>query len=205
MKQLEDFVSALRSANAIATTWLVPSRQLEPTFHGFAEVSLPDDLIASWSLFNGMTVPPETPLEQTWLDGQFLYLSFDSAGEDYRLAKELWDEDPLFDAYWPNGFVPIGTPGDGSRLLVNCRDGSPTYGAVYELMHAVGVARLSNSLSRYCETLNQALDEGAITVSEHGLVKMEFQKFARIGAQMNPGCDGFDESIPSASEAKDWE
>lgn len=200
-QQLDAFLGAVVSKNAVAAKWLSLGTTDFTAIEAFDDVALPKELRQLWSRFNGMTVPESTLLEFTWLDGIFCYLSVADAAIEYQTALELWDQDQDFEAYWPRAFVPIGTPGDGSRLLVNCLDGSPTYGSVYELFHGLGVSRISASLSRYFETLNACLKEGAISFTGEGEVSLDFDAFALIGKQYNPRCDRFDETCSKAPKA----
>ena len=71
-------------------------------------------------------------------------------------------------------------------------------------MHGVGVARLSRSLARYFETLNAAFEAGAIFVTEAGEVDLDFEAFRDLSRHLNPHCDAFDDSLPSAVETREW-
>ncbi|MDA7428200.1 hypothetical protein PGB28_07000 [Primorskyibacter aestuariivivens] len=139
-----------------------------------------------------MSVPAGTLLQYTWLDGTFCYLGVEEASLDYEMSSRTREQDHSFENYWPSAFIPIGTPGEGSRLLVNSLEGSATYGSVYELTYVEGVSRISASLSQYFETLNACIANGALTVTEDGEVCIEFDGFRSIGRRMNPGCDYFD-------------
>lgn len=206
MLQLEanKFLDHVRREGAKAVTWLNESSQGQAGFDQFPEIQLHQDLSELWQLFDGMTVPTGTLLQFGWLDGQFGYLSIAEAVEDYRISTDLWETDPDFKDYWPPAFVPLGTPGDGSRLLVNCAPESPTYGAVYELLHGVGLSRLSKNLTSYFATLNAGLSVGAIHVTPDGVIDVDLEAFNVVGASMNPGCDGFDDALPAAFETRDW-
>ncbi|MDJ0614997.1 MAG: SMI1/KNR4 family protein, partial [Rhizobiaceae bacterium] len=181
---------ALQKAQVLS--WVRPGTNDFSAFDAVDTVSLPEELRQLWSSFNGMSVPEGTLLQYTWLDGTFSYLGVEEAARDFDSSTELWEQDQDFEDYWPKAFVPIGTPGDGSRLLVNCLAGSPTYGSVYELFHGIGVSRMSASLSQYFMTLNACKANGAVTVTDDGKVSIDFDAFQKIGRRMNPGCDHFE-------------
>lgn len=203
-QQLIVFLGKVRHAGATTAEWLNPGTNNFAGFDSVDAVTLHPDLQKLWKHFNGITCPDGTHLEYTWLDGQFAYFSVLEALEDYQVSVPLWKQQADFENYWPQGFVPIGTPGDGSRLLVNCRASSPTYGSVYVLMHGDGVSRMATSLTRYFQTLNVGFDENAIVVTEQGEISYDFDAMREIGMRINPGCDGFDSKLPTASFSKDW-
>ncbi len=198
------YLEKLGTAGATAVDWLNPGTTDVSAVEDLGHVTLPDDLRHLWERFDGMNVPDGTLMDQGLLDGQYCYLGVAEAGRDYQVTLSLYRQEPEFETYWPKGFLPIGTPGDGSRLLINCRAGSPTFGAVYDLMHGVGVARLSNSLIRYFETLVACVDQGVIKVSRTGSVELDFSGFREVGKRMNPGCDGFDDGLAPAADSEDW-
>ncbi len=191
-EEIRAFLEVIASQNAQAVSWICPGTNDFSAFDAIDNVSLPEELRQLWSSFNGMSVPEGTLLQYTWLDGTFSYLGVEESARDFGMSIALWEQDQDFEAYWPKAFVPIGTPGDGSRLLVNCLAGSPTFGSVYELFHGIGVSRMSASLSQYFKTLNTCQATGALTVTDDGEVSIDFDAFKRIGRQMNPGCDHFD-------------
>jgi hypothetical protein len=201
---LNSYLAKLEKKGASVADWISDGRALECDFNAFPEVSLPEDLVKFWGVMNGISEPEGTTYEHIWIDGQFVYFSIDQSVNDYRITKELIVKDPKMADYWPIGFVPIGTPGDGSRLLVNCIKDSPTYGAVYELFHGDGVSRLSATLSDYFKMLDELFDCGTISVLESGEVELNFDEYHEKGREMNPRCDGFDDTIQPASMSMDW-
>ncbi|XWN33865.1 MAG: SMI1/KNR4 family protein [Devosia sp.] len=203
-QHLEAYLGKIRAAGWRAFVWLNPGTNDFTAFDAFHAVTLHPELRQLWAQFDGMTIPDGTLQHLTLLDGQFTYNSVAEASKDYRGTLEFWEQEPDFRTYWPQGFVPLGTPGDGSRLLVNCRAGSPTYGGVYDLFHGTGVTRMSASLSRYFATLSAGFDEGVITVTPEGDVEIDFDAIRVVGKNMNPGCDAFNEDLPSASETMEW-
>lgn len=170
----------------------------------FPDLTFPEDIIALWRTFDGVAPPRNAQLGDVWFDGMFYLTSEAEAVEDYRVALSA-QEQAGFGDYWPVGFFPIGTPGDGSRLLVNCIPGSPTHGALYELIEAEGLVRYASSLTRYFETLLACLDEGALRVNFHGQVDPDFERMREIAHEMNPGCDAWDDDMTPAHESKDWQ
>ena len=189
---IREYLDAISTQNARAPSWVRPGTDDISAFDAVDVVSLPEELRQLWSSFNGMSVPEGTLLQFTWLDGTYEYFSVEEAAQDFEVSVDLWAKDQDFKKYWPIGFVPLGTPGDGSRLLVNCLASSPTYGSVYDLLHGVGVSRISGSLSQYFKTLNACLASSALTVADDGEVSVDIDAYRKIGRQMNPGCDHFD-------------
>lgn len=199
------YVAALRSMNARCVTFLrpgvaSPGVAVRAAFH---DLTLPDDVLELWRAFDGVSPPGDTELGDVWLDGMFFFYSEDEAIEDYRAALSAQDEEG-FANYWPAGFFPVASPGDGSRLVINCIVGSPTYGHVYELAHGEGLARYALSLSHYFETMLAWLDEGATKVTFNHQVEPDFDATRAIARDLNPGCDAWDENLPPAHESKDW-
>lgn len=196
---LESYLTKLKQSNARVTNWLSDGTELTDEFAVFPEISIPEDLHTFWANLNGVSEPQDTTLEYLWLDGQFMFYSIDQSLSDYKITLNLINDDPEFAKYWPIGFLPIGTPGDGSRLLVNCVHGSPTYGSVYELFHGDGISRLTKSLSKYFLMLDQLFDSGTIKVLESGEIEIDFDEYREKGRDMNPGCDRFDDNISIVS------
>lgn len=199
------YVDALRRLNARAVTFLKPGNANagQGVRAAYPTLALPADVEAVWRAFNGIGPTGETPLGDIWLDGMFYLLSEAEAIDDYREALALQGEQGFSD-YWPLGFFPVATPGDGSRLLVNCIAGSPTHGAVYELTHGVGVCRVATSLARQFEITLVCLERGAIQVTPGGQVEPDFARVSEIARELDPGCDGTDDTLPPAYESKDW-
>lgn len=199
------YVDALRRQNAKAVTFLQPGNPSAGAAIAaeFPDLDVPEDVIALWRAFNGVAPTGETPLGDVWLDGVFYFYAEAEAIEDYRGALTLQDQEEFRD-YWPAGFFPVGSPGDGSRLLVNCIPGSPTHGSVYELIHGDGLYRRADTLSRYFETALVWLERGATRVTFNGQVEPDFARAKTIARELNPGCDGWDDTLPPAHEIKDW-
>ncbi|MBT8494472.1 MAG: SMI1/KNR4 family protein [Deltaproteobacteria bacterium] len=208
MKELEAYLAALKDQGAVVAG-LVNDGASDEEVAKLEQVpgcTFPADVVAMFRVMNGLARTEDTTYDQLWVDGTFAWFSIDEAIADYQTTEELRanDKPEGFDVYWPTGFFPIGTPGDGSRLLVNCRNGSPTYGAVYELFHGDGLSRHANSLTAYVQTVATALAQRVITVDDDGCLEPDEDAYNRTGRQLNPGCDATDDSLPSASVAKDW-
>jgi len=200
------YVDALRQRNARSVTFLRPGSPYAGAGvrEAFPDLTLPHDVFTLWASFDGVAPTGETPLGDIWLDGVFYFHSEEEAVADYRIALSMQNEAD-FASYWPAGFFPVATPGDGSRLLVNGIAGSPTQGAVYELIHGDGLYRRASSLARYFETALAWLERGATRVTFNGQVEPDFARAKTIARELNPGCDGWDDSLPPAHESKDWQ
>lgn len=170
----------------------------------FPELSAPADLLALWRLFDGLSYHQPSTSEQAWLEGAFYTLSEAQAVTDYEVCSPLWRDDPKFEEYWPKGLFPFATPGDGSRLLVNCIAASPTHGAVYELFHGIGVSKCAPSISQYFATASAWLEQGGVHLDARACVVRDFEKASNIAARLNPGCDAWDDTLPRAYDVKDW-
>ena len=164
---------------------------------------IPEAVKSMWHVFNGTSRPEGVTSGELWLDGNFIFFSVGEAVQDYGLSQKLWEEDPDFENYLPKGFLPIATPGEGSRLLVNCRPSSPTHGGIYELLHGHGIVKHSASLSDYFKTLLAALKQGGLVIKE-ARVKFVEGVFDGIAKQMNPHCDAFNTDLPAAMDTRDW-
>lgn len=160
---------------------------------------LPKDLQDFWSVVKGVENETNTTVEKTWLDGTFTYFSAEESLIDYNVWQDVCEQNlEMKDWYMPSGFLPIGSPGEGSRILVNCRKSSPTHGHVYELFHGIGLTKLSENLSQYFRTLILAFNHG-LSVKD-GYVNVDESQFNKIAAMMNPGCSGWYD-IP---QTQDW-
>lgn len=168
------------------------------------EISVPADMLELWRVFDGMTHVEGVTLDDLWLEGAFYFFSEQEALDDYAVCFPLWESETTFREYWPMGFFPVATPGDGSRLLVNCIPGSPTHGAVYELFHGVGVSKSSVSIAQYFLTAAAWLAEGATWLDRQKRIDRNFENSTAIAARLNPNCDSWDDSLPPACETKDW-
>lgn len=204
LPSLDHYLSILTDRGAKIVSNIAPGQVLGREFADCAEIDIHPEVIALWARMNGVLDFEGQILDDLWFDGQYFYFSIGESRADYQVTLDLVADDPTIDDYFPRGFVPVGSPGDGSRLLVNCRTGSPTYGAVYDLMHGMGARRLSASLDRYFETLCAFFEHGALSVNEAGQVDIDFEKIDLIGVPMNPGCDGYDTSLTPAYETFDW-
>jgi hypothetical protein len=199
------FLDRVRSMGAVAANYVRPPYEgdVRAIFADIEGVHLPDDLVALWQTFDGCEQHQATLGEQ-WLDGVFVYLGAEAAREDYAISEPMWAEDPSFADYMPQRFIAVATPGDGSRLMVNCDAASPTHGAVYELFHGVGLSKRSFSLARHFETLNAMLNEGSLTCDAGGMMQMDFDAARPVGKAMNPGCNHWDNTLPTCYDAPDW-
>lgn len=199
------YIAALRSLNAKCVGYLRPGNlgAGTATHAAFPDLAIPDDVVEIWRAFDGVAPPGDALLGDVWLDGVYYFFSEEEAIEEYRVALSLQQQDGFPD-YWPLGFFPIASPGDGSRLVVNCIIGSPTYGHVYELLHSDGLRRYASSVPQYFETVLSWLDEGALKVNFNRQVDPDLERARLIARDLNPGCDGWDETLPPAHQSKDW-
>lgn len=203
---LRTVIKRLKHRDAEAARRVLPGRNDggEKLARAFPKLKPPEDLMTLWQVMDGVDLVGDPSLEALWLDGVNAFLSEDEAIDDYITAQRLQADEPDFAEYWPEGFVPVASPGEGSRLLVNCVKDSPTHGALYTLDHGVGLSRMSRSLGQYFETILDWLDTGALNVDAHGFVKLDLEAASRIAATMNPGCDAWDDAMPPAHETRDW-
>lgn len=167
------------------------------------DLVIPQSLLDFWAVANGTNLDKEPTCDQIWLDGVFYYYSHTQAYDDYQICLNLWESDENFESYWPKGFLPIGSPGDGSRLLVNCNSQSPTYGHIYELFHGIGVSKHTISLDQYFKTKISVFEMNGLFVKD-GIVELNFDIADKLSANMNPGCDAYDDNLLPAYEAQDW-
>ena len=172
--------------------------------HTFPELSVPDDLYALWQETDGVDLEGDPALDALWLDGMNAFLSEEEAIDDYVMASRLQADEPEFGQYWPRGFVPVASPGEGSRLLVNCVKGSPTHGALYMLDHGVGLSRMTISLGQYFETILDWVDTNSLRINRDGVVELNLDASMKVAHTMNPGCDAWDGAMPPAHETRDW-
>ena len=135
-------ISRLKQKQAEAADRLCPGRTNagELLKASFPDLKPPEDLKVMWREMNGVSIEGDPSLESLWLDGQNAFLGEEEAVDDYMMATRLQNDEPEFAQYWPKGFVPIASPGDGSRLLINCVTDSPTFGAVYFLGSRCGIS-----------------------------------------------------------------
>jgi hypothetical protein len=204
MTAVPAYLDAIREGGAKVSGWLRPGTPdaLSLLNEHLPELAPPGELAALWACFDGIEGPEEATLADLWLDGAFRFYSVGQAINDYRVCYELWAADPAFEDYWPKGFLPIATPGDGSRLLVNCIKDSATHGSVYELLHGSGVTRSSASIGRYFETAKAWLAGGALKVNEAGQLDIDFAAAGQIARGMNPDCDSWG-SVAAAEKSGD--
>ena len=186
-----DHLNEAASANILASLDQLP------------HCTIPETVKDMWGVFNGTKKNEDITSGELWLDGTFRYFSVSDAIADYAISLELWQKEPEFDEYLPKGFLPIASPGDGSRLLVNCRAGSPSYGGVYELVHGNGLIKHSISLPRYFETIDAALRQGGLIVEDSHVIFVD-NIFYALAKQMNPASDAYNDDLPAAMDVKDW-
>ena len=206
---LDDFIAAylgkLRRADAAVVGLLRPGTGDVSAFDRFDAVRLPPEVLRMWAVFDGTRTPADVTPGKTWIDGEFCLLGVKDACEAYGISCDLRQSQADFHTYLPAGFVPIGTPGEGSFLMLNARPGSPTYGAVYELFKGVGLTRASDTLTCHFETLNAAFDAGALWVGSEGYVDVDLERMSGIGRRINPGCDRYDDGLTEAQVLRDWD
>jgi hypothetical protein len=192
MKAVAAYLDAIREGGAKVSAWLRPGTPdaLSLLNEHLPELAPPGELAALWACFDGIDAPEDALVNDAWLDGAFRFYSVGQAINDYRVCYDLWAADPAFEDYWPKGFLPIATPGDGSRLLVDCIKDSPTHGNVFELLHGSGVTRSSASVGRYFETVGAWLAGGALKVND-GQLFIDFAAASEIARGMNPDCNSW--------------
>ena len=197
---LEAYIKKLRDNGAVVLdTYIIENNRIDPNKFGQLNLTIPQDLIDFWQVIKGVEPDLQTTVERTWFDGTFTYFSDQESLVDYQAWREACKKNPqMNDWYMPEGFLPIGSPGDGSRILMNCRDKSPTFGQLYELFHGIGLSKLSESLVQYFRTLLLAFGDGLSIVD--GVVEIHEKKFKKLAAMMNPGCSGCYD-IP---QVQDW-
>lgn len=194
MSVVDAYVAALKKKGAKSASLLRPGMPdaLAKLKKELPKLSPPAGLGVLWKFFDGAAGENEL-LDDLWLDGTFFYLSVDEAIEDYRICDDIRAEDASFEDYWPTGYLPIATPGDGSRLLIDCVAGSPTHGSVFELFHGIGIARSAASIEAYFKTAQAWLDQGALTVTPDGKLDIDHERASEIARKLNPNCENWAE------------
>jgi hypothetical protein len=204
MKAVVAYLDAIREGGAKVSGWLRPGTPdaLSLLNEHLPELAPPGELAALWACFDGIEAPEDALLGDLWLDGAFRFYSVGQAINDYQACDDLWATDPGFEYYWPRGFLPIATPGDGSRLLVDCIKDSPTHGNVFELLHGSGMTRSSASVGRYFETVAAWLAGNALKI-EDGQLIIDFAAAGEIARGMNPDCDSWGAVAAPAAKTED--
>jgi hypothetical protein len=105
----------------------------------------------------------------------------------YALALETESDAP---DYWPAGFVPFLSDGSGSYVVLNCIQGSPTYGAVYDMSEGVGCNRISSSLQGFIDGCRKELELGIRTYDEDG----EYPDYPRYETYLADGLEIYGET-----------
>ena len=206
-RAVRTLVKRLKEKGAEAAMRLLPGRKDggEKLARAFPKLKIPQDVHTLWQTMDGVSLDGDPALDALWLDGMNAFLSEEEAIDDYIMAARLQSDEPDFEQYWPEGFLPVASPGEGSRLLVNCVKDSPTHGALYMLDHGVGLSRMTASLGQYFETMLDWLDTGAISVDREGVVRLNMAAAARVASTMNPDCDAWDDAMPPAHVTRDWD
>lgn len=192
MSVIDAYIAELRQKGAKSASLLLPGMPgaLATLKKELPKLSPPTDLGELWKAFDGAAGENEL-LDDLWLDGTFYFFSVAEAVEDYRICDDLRASDSDFEEYWPTGYLPIATPGDGSRLLVDCVAGSKTHGSVFELFHGIGIARSAASIEAYFKTARAWLDKGVMTVTADGKLDIDHERASEIARQMNPDCENW--------------
>ncbi|MGB0906333.1 MAG: SMI1/KNR4 family protein [Maricaulaceae bacterium] len=202
---LSAYVERLKAADAAVIGYMADgANDSDMSDINGLKLSVPQDVFEFWGMMNGVKAGVETSYDQLWLDGTFRFYSAKEAADDYKVCLPLWDDDEDFKDYWPVGFLSIGSPGDGSRLLVNCRAASPTYGHIYELFHGMGLSLHAKSLTDYFKTQIALFDAGVLTVEDDGALDIDFDKNDAIAAPLNPNCDAYNSDLTPAYDSKNW-
>ena len=142
------------------------------------EVTLPNELVAYFRRVNGYHYGALA--ERDMFRPDFAWgmkaLSVDHALHLHRsLQSAITDETP---DYWVDGFLPILDDGAGSVVAVNCIASSPTFGAVYEMTHGVGLNRIASSLAEFFEASTAAIAQGFFRY-EDGMLLSDDPRFLR--------------------------
>lgn len=192
MSVIDAYVAELRKKGAKSASLLRPGMPdaLAKLKKQLPALSPPAGLGELWKTFDGADGDNEL-LDDLWLDGTFYFFSLKEAVEDYRICDDIRANDPDFEDYWPTGYLPIATPGDGSRLLVDCVAGSETHGSVFELFHGIGIARSAASIENYFRTARAWLDEGVMTVTADGKLDIDHERASDIAQRLNPDCENW--------------
>ena len=137
------------------------------------EVNIPDDLIVYFQTINGYDSSMEDEYDEMPLD-----IAAGMAPTNLRIAYNSTLNNAGFngeeDTYWPHGFVPILYNYGSDYILVNCRENSPTYKAVYDFTEGVGVNLLAHNLSHFFECATREITTG-IRVFRHDDKDYEYQ------------------------------
>jgi hypothetical protein len=99
--------------------------------------------------------------------------------QHYSLAgEEVWDDEleKEADTYHPVGFIPFLLDGAGDYILMNCRENSPTYGAIYYLERGLGCIRLSDSLSQFITANHKTIEQTTKHFSDPDFFDITYEK-----------------------------
>lgn len=156
---LDDYLATIEAAGSLLPKALGPAPDdgWVERMNALERVTVPDDLQVFYSKINGWDEDSDLDLFEPELAWGMFPLSVDRSIDDY---EEIADDDEDTLDYWPLGFVPIMWDGGGSWVVVNCIATSPTYGAVYEMTHSVGVNRIASSLADYFAGLAHVVKAG---------------------------------------------
>lgn len=100
-------------------------------------------------------------------------LDIRTARQHYQIVLEHESFGGEWADYWPPGFVPLMWDGSGDYMVVNCRAGSPTYGAVYDMTKGVGCNRVSSTLDAFFNGCAEEIRRGLTRVDDAGLLVPE--------------------------------
>jgi cell wall assembly regulator SMI1 len=175
MTSVEDALTAylqvLEQSGSLTPKVIVPQdadSDAAAAFDAMAELSIPDDLRRFFAHANGYddALCDELDLfEPVFAWGMFL-LGVEDSRHHYASGPPcLAEENP---DYWPLGFVPILWDGSGNYVVVNCRPGSPTYGAVYDMCEGVGCNRVSDSIPAFLDASAREVVSGLRKYSGDG-------------------------------------
>lgn len=147
---LQEFDKAMVDAGAVSPKTI---KILEETgqidqLNEIDGVDITDELIEYLQAVSGYDLDKEIELDSSdaaYLWGQSI-IPVENISEKYQARDWVIDEEPDF---WPEGFLPILQSNNSDYVMINCREGSPTRGAVYEYIDCEGTLFIANSISDF--------------------------------------------------------
>ncbi len=169
------YLALLRSHGAKLVAVMAPpaSDAAIASLHALPGVSIPDGLERYFRVADGCDADlcAEFGVFEPTLAWRCFAMSARWCAAQYRDIVALNNErDEDWADYWPLGFVPILYDGAGDFMVVNCRAGSPTQGAVYDMTKGVGCTRVSASLDAFFNGCAEEVRRGLTVVDARGLL-----------------------------------
>ncbi len=165
-----EYVTQLAEAGAASAQVIKPADNPQQIIelNTLENVTIPESLAAYLTLVGGYdheqcrvldVYEPEFAWGMFPIDIQFIPKTYQ------MLAGIGGDENP---DYWPMGFLPILWGGSGDHVVVNCIQGSPTYGGVYDLDEAMGASPIASGIISFLQGCTQELTQGLRVYREPG-------------------------------------